>query len=191
MENNLTKEIGMSNLTVERFDEAFEKCLKVNAPEWAKEYIRNYKSKLPSGVSLSGVTHLMNVTKGVYGFDTPDGLLLVDKATFVAAYPGERKVEIQELSLTAKETAVILRKAIKKAFPGKKFSVRLGTGTASCHIHVTAPSGVDPKEVNEILNPFDCFGFDDAGCGYSKRKVFEWEGAKYVSGASMILAHFR
>ncbi|MFJ8313998.1 MULTISPECIES: LPD29 domain-containing protein [unclassified Streptomyces] len=55
--------------------------------------------------------------------------------------------------IDTKHVAAELRNRLKKAFPGVKFSVRKGTGTASAWISVHWTDGPDTAEVDEVTRP--------------------------------------
>lgn len=65
---------------------------------------------------------------------------------------------------TVKETAVALRKALKDAFPGTKFSVKMQRGTAYGWLHVDYTDGPATEQVRKIADGFESerfSGWDD------------------------------
>lgn len=57
--------------------------------------------------------------------------------------------------ISTKETAVLVRQALKASFPGTKFSVRMGTGTGSAWLSVTWVDGPTDEQVRPILNRYE------------------------------------
>jgi hypothetical protein len=62
--------------------------------------------------------------------------------------------------LNTKETAVLIRNALKKAFPGKKFSVRSEVYSGGSSINVTWTHGLPEKEVKSVAGQYSGAGFD-------------------------------
>jgi len=62
--------------------------------------------------------------------------------------------------LTCAETAKLLRKALKKSFPGVKFSVRSDTYAGGSSIRIEYLDGPAKSEVEKIANVFEGAGFD-------------------------------
>lgn len=56
--------------------------------------------------------------------------------------------------LSTKETAVLLRQALKAAFKGTKFSVRMGTGTGSSWVSVNWTDGPTDLDVTSIVETY-------------------------------------
>jgi hypothetical protein len=72
--------------------------------------------------------------------------------------------------ISTKDTAKLVRQALKNAFPGVKFSVRMSTGTASAWMNVTYSDGPTEIEVRQITARYEgrtfngmTDGYDDAG----------------------------
>lgn len=57
--------------------------------------------------------------------------------------------------VSAKETAVVVRAALKKAFPDTKFSVRKGTGTAASWIDISWVDGPTDSAVSEVTDRYE------------------------------------
>jgi hypothetical protein len=56
--------------------------------------------------------------------------------------------------LSTKETAVLVRQALKAAFPGTKFSVRMGTGTGSAWLSVSWTDGPLDADVTTLVDRY-------------------------------------
>lgn len=56
--------------------------------------------------------------------------------------------------ISTTDTAKLVRKALKDAFPGTKFSVRKNTGTASAWLSVSWDDGPASIEVREVADRF-------------------------------------
>lgn len=72
--------------------------------------------------------------------------------------------------ISTKETAKLVRVALKNAFPGAKFSVRMSTGTASAWMNVSWNDGPTDAAVTAITAQYEgrkfngmTDGYDDAG----------------------------
>jgi hypothetical protein len=72
--------------------------------------------------------------------------------------------------ITTKDTAKLVRAALKNAFPGVKFSVRMSTGTAAAGMNVSYSDGPTEREVRAITGHYEGRHFngmtddyDDAG----------------------------
>jgi hypothetical protein len=72
--------------------------------------------------------------------------------------------------ISTKETAKLVRQALKNAFPGVKFSVRMSTGTASAWMNVSYSDGPPEEAVRAITARYEgrrfngmTDGYDDAG----------------------------
>ena len=73
---------------------------------------------------------------------------------------------------TAPESAKLLKQALRAAFPGVTFSVRLsrGTGYGNCYVNWT--DGPTVAQVEQITSRFEGEGFDGmTDCSYSKDTV--------------------
>lgn len=62
--------------------------------------------------------------------------------------------------LTCAETAKLVRKALKDAFPGQKFSVRSSTYAGGASIHVDYTDGPSEQAVREVTDRFRRSDFD-------------------------------
>ncbi|MDY7528385.1 MULTISPECIES: LPD29 domain-containing protein [unclassified Cryobacterium] len=72
--------------------------------------------------------------------------------------------------ISTKDTAKLVRAALKNAFPGVKFSVRMSTGTAVAWMNVSYSDGPTELEVRAITGHYEgrhfngmTDGYDDAG----------------------------
>ena len=83
-----------------------------------------------------------------------------------------------------KETAKLIREALKQAYPEVKFSVRLSRYSGGCSIDASWTDGPTAREVNDILDTFNGQGFDGMQdlsyhCG---RRTFKGEQVDFHSG---------
>jgi len=62
------------------------------------------------------------------------------------------------LPATVKAAAAAIRADLKSAFPGTKFSVRKGTGTASAWIDVKWTDGPNDDMVRDVTDPYEELG---------------------------------
>ncbi len=62
--------------------------------------------------------------------------------------------------LSCAETAKLIRAALKKAFPGIKFSVKSKTYSGGASITVGWTDGPRTDDVNKVIKPFEGGGFD-------------------------------
>jgi len=95
----------------------------------------------------------------------------------------------------AKETAVKIRKAMKKEFPGTKFSVRTAEFSMGNSVDVDWTDGPTSREVDTILDRFKSGSFDGMTDSY-EYSAYEYEGkfysgAKYVSGQRRLSPEYR
>ncbi len=67
---------------------------------------------------------------------------------------------IEVISYTTKETAQFIREALKKNFPGTKFSVTTSYASMTSSTNVTWTDGPTDAEVEAITNRFTSRGFD-------------------------------
>jgi hypothetical protein len=68
--------------------------------------------------------------------------------------------------ISTKDTAKLVRQALKNAFPGVKFSVRMSTGTASAWMNVTYSDGPTEIEVRKITARYEGRTFNGMTDGY-------------------------
>jgi hypothetical protein len=68
--------------------------------------------------------------------------------------------------ISTKDTAKLVRGALKNAFPGVKFSVRMSTGTASAWMNVTYSDGPTEIEVRAITARYEGRTFNGMTDGY-------------------------
>ena len=59
---------------------------------------------------------------------------------------------------TVKDAAAAIRRDLRAAFPATKFSVRMGTGTASTWIDVKWTDGPNDDMVRNVTDPYEEFG---------------------------------
>jgi hypothetical protein len=90
----------------------------------------------------------------------------------------------------ATETAKKIRKTLKAAFPGVKFSVTSSTFSMGSSVYVSWTDGPMSSQVNAILSRFESGSFDGMQDMYTTTG-YEWEGqivvgAKYVSGSRQL-----
>jgi len=64
----------------------------------------------------------------------------------------------ETLPATVKDAAAAIRADLKAAFPGTKFSVRKGTGTASAWIDVKWTDGPNDDMVRKVTDRYERFG---------------------------------
>jgi hypothetical protein len=98
---------------------------------------------------------------------TPSSLLEGGKDRRKAKNLEEREM-IEYIS--TKDTAKLVRVALRNAFPGMKFSVRMSTGTAAAWMNVSWDDGPTTREVDAIAGLYEgrkfngsTDGYDDAG----------------------------
>lgn len=97
----------------------------------------------------------------------------------------------------AKDTARKIRKALKPAFPGIKFSVRSSTFSMGSSVDVSWTDGPTQNEVDSIIGQFQSYKFDgqtDTGHDYGYTDPtdgLKYRGAKYVSGQRDLSPEFR
>lgn len=68
--------------------------------------------------------------------------------------------------ISTKDTAKLLRTALKNAFPGVKFSVRMSTGTASAWMRVTWSDGPTDLDVRAITRQYEGRSFNSMTDSY-------------------------
>ena len=66
----------------------------------------------------------------------------------------------EKLYLSCADTAKLVRKALKREFPGVKFSVRSSNYAGGASIDVRWTDGPTSKQVDPVLNAFEGAGFD-------------------------------
>ena len=69
-----------------------------------------------------------------------------------------KQTELETLSPA--ESSRLLKRALKDAFPGTKFSARLSRGTAYGNLHVSWTGGPDREAVEAVTIPFQSRSFD-------------------------------
>jgi hypothetical protein len=85
------------------------------------------------------------------------------------------------------ETARELRKALKEAFPGVKFSVRSKTYTDGSSITVRWTDGPIPLRVRKVVVPFQGANFNGMTDSKDLRPAAQYEGRPVHWGADYIL----
>lgn len=90
--------------------------------------------------------------------------------------------------LDAKTSIALMRKALRAAFPGVKFSVRMSRGTAYGNANVRWTDGPTTAEVQEVTEQFRGEGFDGMtdSTTYTGRTV-EYQGKTWRSGVGLVL----
>jgi len=68
--------------------------------------------------------------------------------------------------ITTKDTAKLVRAALKSEYPGVKFSVRMSTGTASAWMNLSWSDGPTDAEVTTITSRFEGRKFNGMTDGY-------------------------
>lgn len=68
--------------------------------------------------------------------------------------------------ISTKDTAKLVRAALKSAFPGVKFSVRMSTGTAAAWMNVSWSDGPTDRQVMSITGQFEGRKFNSMTDGY-------------------------
>ncbi|TFD11528.1 hypothetical protein E3T26_12675 [Cryobacterium sp. TMT1-21] len=68
--------------------------------------------------------------------------------------------------ISTKDTAKLVRVALKNAFPGVKFSVRMSTGTASAWMNVSWSDGPTDREVSAVTALYEGRKFNGMTDGY-------------------------
>lgn len=112
------------------------------------------------------------------------------------------ELKYEKISYTVKETGQQIRKALKQAFPGTKFSLRMATGTAYGWFDLTWTDGPTPSQVDAVANAFRSSyfdGMDDSTHQISAPLVAEADGVirehewscSGVNGSRMLSAEAR
>lgn len=94
--------------------------------------------------------------------------------------------------LSTKESAALLRKALRAELPGTKFSVRMSRGSAYGNVHVEWTGGPSVDEVEAITGPFEGASFDGMQdlMEYQSRPIsVDENGEPQLSGLNLILHH--
>ena len=68
--------------------------------------------------------------------------------------------------ISTKDTAKLVRQALKNAFPGVKFSVRMSTGTGSAWMNVSWNDGPTSRDVDAITARYEGRTFNGMTDGY-------------------------
>lgn len=84
----------------------------------------------------------------------------------VSAVPAAAGEEVRHL--TVKETAAQIRRAVRAAFPGVRFSVRMATGSAYGWVRVSWTDGPRHAQVREVVAPFESSRFDGMDDAYHR-----------------------
>jgi len=92
--------------------------------------------------------------------------------------------------LSAADSSKLLKRALRAAFKGIKFSVRLSTGTGYGNVHVSWTEGPTGDEVRAISEPFRGEGFDGMTDSTTYRDaIVEIDGQPHRSGLGLVLLH--
>lgn len=92
--------------------------------------------------------------------------------------------------ISAVDTAKLVRKALKVAFPGIKFSVRTKTYTGGASITVTWTDGPTQDDVKKVTNRFEG-GYFDGMTDYAGGHTHEFQGEQVHFGADYIFENRR
>lgn len=97
----------------------------------------------------------------------------------------------QATRLDPAATTPHLRRALKAAFPGTKFSVRLSRGTGYGNCHVSWTDGPTGDEVRTVTEQFRGQGFDGMTDSTTFRDAFftSKDGERFESGLGLVLLH--
>lgn len=91
-------------------------------------------------------------------------------------------------TLPATTSSFLLKKALRRAFPGIKFSCRLSRGTAYGNVSVRWTDGPDEDSVGRIAYVFKAEGFDGmTDSSYAIETSIEVNGETFRSGLGLIL----
>lgn len=82
--------------------------------------------------------------------------------------PFPRRESTEPRTFTAKETAALVRRALKAAFPAVKFAVRMGRGTASSWLAVSWTDGPTDARVRAAVARFEGRTFNGMTDGYDR-----------------------
>lgn len=94
--------------------------------------------------------------------------------------------------ISTKDTAKLVRIALKKNFPGVKFSVRSESYAGGSSVHVRWVDGPTEKMVREVTNSFEGAEFDGMQDLKSYKSTFFGEGTnleKVHFGADYVISH--
>lgn len=92
--------------------------------------------------------------------------------------------------LSAAESSRLLRKALRRAFPLARFSVRMSRGTGYGNCHVAWTGGPTGDEVRSVTDHFEGQGFDGMTDSTTYRKAMvEVDGETVQSTLGLILLH--
>lgn len=87
------------------------------------------------------------------------------------------------------ETAQLIRKALKEAFPRTRFSVRSKSYAGGCSIDARWADGPTERQVNRILKCFEQCGFDPMQDLKTYNENSEWHGQEVSFGADYVFGH--
>jgi len=99
--------------------------------------------------------------------------------------PIAEKKPVRHINLV--DTAKLVRKALKAAYPGTKFSVRCDRYSMGCSIDVFWTDGPTEAQVQPLLNKFDSKSFDGM-TGSTSYHTQEYEGETVSFGAYYVKA---
>ena len=88
------------------------------------------------------------------------------------------------------DSAKLLRKALKAAFPGVRFSCRMSRGTAWGNYHVDWTDGPSESAVNKVTAPFQgqsFDGMDDSTHYHDKPLGIAKDGTPLLSGIGLLI----
>jgi len=89
-----------------------------------------------------------------------NSIYIVNSIYLLLYLKGAEMKTMDKKYLSTADTAKLLRVALKKAFPGKKFSVRSEVYSGGSSINVSWTHGLPEKEVEAIAKQYEGAGFD-------------------------------
>lgn len=98
----------------------------------------------------------MNIGKKVFGSDGSDGYqkIIADVMSFVPSYPTDSKY------VGVADTAKLIRKKLKDAYPNTKFSIRSKSYSGGASIDIDWWDGPTTEQVDKIVQMYSGSGFD-------------------------------
>lgn len=88
------------------------------------------------------------------------------------------------IELTAKETAALIRKDLKEAFPETKFSITSEITGQFDNVTVSHRGGVEPEGIRDYLSKFQSTEYNTMD-DYHELKGFEYNGQQYIGADSI------
>ena len=90
---------------------------------------------------------------------------------------------------SVKDTAAALRRHLRNAFPGTRFSVTMERGSAYGWIHVSWTDGPRWAEVRSITEQYESSRFDGRDDGYHATGKSRWNCCGATSPSALELTH--